>query len=74
MPGGGANAIPVPPQGMVATGGVSLVIILLVLIFTEHIFSTSSGTFNVSALSLGANLPDTVDALVVVGGGGGGGQ
>ena len=42
-------------------------------IYRAHIFN-ASGVFNVSALSIDPNLPDTVDALVVAGGGGGGGQ
>ena len=58
---------------MVASGGIISDYTSGSDIYRAHIFN-ASGVFNVSALSIDPNLPDTVDALVVAGGGGGGGQ
>ena len=68
--GGGTNFVPIPDQGLTATGG-------NVGEYTEgsntykvHVF-TGSGPFNVTELG---DLGDTVEYLVVAGGGGGGCQ
>jgi hypothetical protein len=60
---------PVPPTGLVATGGVISDYTDGSTVYRAHIF-TSSGTFSVSALgTFGSN----VDVLTVAGGGGGSG-
>jgi len=64
---------PPPETGLKATGGIISDYTSGSDVYRSHIF-TSSGTFNVSALSTDpATLPDTVEYLVVAGGGGGGG-
>ena len=59
------------PLGLQATGGVINDYTSGSDIYRAHIFTTS-GAFNVTALSTNPDLPDTVDYLVVGGGGGGG--
>jgi len=63
-----------PPSGLTATGGViNDYTTTPGAIYRAHIF-TSSGTFDITALSTDPDLPDTVEYLVVGGGGGGGGD
>ena len=64
---GGGAALPTPPVGMVASGGIISDYTSGPAIYRAHIF-TSSGTFDVTALG---DFGDTVDALLVGGGGGG---
>ena len=58
--------------GMIATGGVINEYTVGTDVYRAHIF-TSSGTFDVTALSTNPSLPDAVEYVVVGGGGGGGG-
>ena len=71
--GGGTAAAPpgVTPSGITATGGIISDYASGPTIYRAHVF-TSSGTFQVSALSTVPSLPDTIEYLVVAGGGGGG--
>ena len=71
--GGGGAALPVPPVGLVASGGMISDYTSGSDIYRAHIFN-ATGTFVVSSLSNDPTLGNTVDALVVAGGGGGGGQ
>ena len=66
--------IPDPNPGIQATGGIinDWTDPSPGDIYRAHVF-TSSGAFNVTALSTNPSLPDNVDILVVAGGGGGGG-
>ena len=71
--GGGTTFIQPPPSGITATGGViSDYTTTPGDVYRAHVFA-SSGTFDVSALSIGA-FPDNVEYLVVAGGGGGGAE
>ena len=60
------------PSGITATGGVisDYTDPSPGAIYRAHIFTTS-GTFNITALSTDPTIPSGVDALVVAGGGGG---
>ena len=62
------RAVPVPIQGLTATGGVISDYTDGPAVYRAHVF-TSTGTFDVSALG---DFGDTVEYLVVAGGGGGG--
>ena len=68
------NATPsVPPSGIEATGGVvGQYSDPTGKVWQSHTF-TSTGTFDVTALSTDPVIPDNVDYLIVAGGGGGGG-
>ena len=68
---GGGAAIPLPPSGLTATGGLIHDYPDSGTIYRSHTFN-ASGTFDVTALASG-NIPNSVDILLVGGGGGGGG-
>ena len=67
---GGGAAIPIPPSGLTASGGIVSDYSVGGTVYRAHVFNTS-GTFDVTALSTG-DLPNTVDYIVVAGGGGSG--
>ena len=62
-----------PSSGLTATGGVISDYTSGSAVYRAHIFTTS-GTFDVSALSVNMTNGDNIDYLVVGGGGGGGGK
>ena len=70
---GGGAALPIPPSGMTATGGVisDYTDPGSGTVYRSHVF-TSSGTFTVSKAAV--DIPNNVEYLVVAGGGGGGGN
>ena len=65
---GGGAAVPIPPSGLTATGGVINDYSVGPAVYRAHVF-TSSGIFNVTEIG---TFPASVEYLVVAGGGGGG--
>ena len=65
------NAPGITPTGLTASGGVINDFAISGTVYRAHIF-TSTGPFNVTALSTDPNLDNNIDYLVVAGGGGGG--